>query len=61
MYASRQTSGKITSTMVLFLPSGGVQTDMPHHLIGPGGAISIGTGGDLSTAIAGDLRFIKMG
>jgi Putative peptidoglycan binding domain len=60
-YSSRETSGRVTSRMVLFLPTGPVQIeDMPHHLIGPNGIVLPGQG-DIGTAIAGDLRFVKMG
>lgn len=60
MYGSSEVSGRITSRMTLFLSTGAVQIDMPHHLLGPGGVVSPGKG-DISTAIAGDLRFVKMG
>jgi hypothetical protein len=60
MYASREASKKVTSNMVLFLGSGAVQLDMPHHMIGPNGLTPAGQG-DVSVAIGGDLRFVKMG
>jgi peptidoglycan hydrolase-like protein with peptidoglycan-binding domain len=61
MYASREKSGQVTSSMTLFLPSGGVRIDdMPHHLIGPNGMVKPSKG-ETSVAIAGTLRFVKMG
>jgi hypothetical protein len=61
-YSSTEVVGKVTSRLTLFLPSGGITFDMPHHLIGPGGMLSASKDGQgsASTAIAGQFRFVKL-
>jgi LysM repeat protein len=63
MYTSREDEhGQVTSRMVLFLSSGPVQLSMPHHLIGPNGAIkpAKGPSAGVGTGIGGVFRFVKM-
>jgi hypothetical protein len=60
MYSSRQASGRLSSSMALFLIPPVQINDMPHHLIGPGGQVGPGRS-DASTAIAGTLQFVKQG
>jgi hypothetical protein len=62
-YFSREDeNGQVSSKLVLFLSSGPVQCPMPHHLIGPHGAIgpAKGPSAGTSTGIAGTFLFIKM-
>ncbi len=62
-YFSRENEdAQVSSKLVLFLRTGAVQFPMPHHLIGPNGAIkpAKGPSGGASTGIGGIFRFVKM-
>lgn len=63
VYFSRETEGVVTSDFLLNLPSGGIRIPMPHHLIGPNGAISGSKDGrgNGSTWVSGSLVFVRPG
>lgn len=59
-----EVNGNVQDRLMLALPTGPVQTPLPHHLIGKGGMVSPslnGGGGNASTAITGQFRFVRMG